>query len=94
MKRKPCEIDGQVQSGAHRWRARSVGCRAPQPQIREESLKLIAVFANGKDEFRTLPHFTKDDYSTEYLGQLTPRELFFHAMAGRKGLIDTAVKTA
>ena len=25
---------------------------------------------------------------------LTPQEFFFHAMAGREGLIDTAVKTA
>jgi DNA-directed RNA polymerase II subunit RPB1 len=51
---------------------------------------------------RTLPHFTKDDYSPEskgfvensYLRGLTPQEFFFHAMAGREGLIDTAVKTA
>ncbi|KAF2435584.1 DNA-directed RNA polymerase II largest subunit [Tothia fuscella] len=51
---------------------------------------------------RTLPHFTKDDYSPQsrgfvensYLRGLTPSEFFFHAMAGREGLIDTAVKTA
>jgi len=51
---------------------------------------------------RTLPHFTKDDFSPEargfiensYLWGLTPQEFFFHAMAGREGLIDTAVKTA
>ncbi|CDK25021.1 unnamed protein product [Kuraishia capsulata CBS 1993] len=51
---------------------------------------------------RSLPHFTKDDYSAEskgfvensYLRGLTPQEFFFHAMAGREGLIDTAVKTA
>ncbi|OZJ04949.1 DNA-directed RNA polymerase II subunit rpb1 [Bifiguratus adelaidae] len=53
-------------------------------------------------KFRTLPHFTKDDYSPEskgfvensYLRGLTPQEFFFHAMGGREGLIDTAVKTA
>ena len=53
-------------------------------------------------KYRTLPHFTKDDYSAEsrgfvensYLRGLTPQEFFFHAMAGREGLIDTAVKTA
>ncbi|KAK9451487.1 DNA-directed RNA polymerase II subunit RPB1 [Limtongia smithiae] len=52
--------------------------------------------------YRTLPHFTKDDYSPEsrgfiensYLRGLTPQEFFFHAMAGREGIIDTAVKTA
>ncbi|TIA40621.1 putative DNA-dependent RNA polymerase II largest subunit [Aureobasidium pullulans] len=53
-------------------------------------------------KYRSLPHFTKDDYSPEsrgfvensYLRGLTPSEFFFHAMAGREGLIDTAVKTA
>ena len=51
---------------------------------------------------RTLPHFTKDDYTplsrgfvkNSYLRGLTPQEFFFHTMAGREGLIDTAVKTA
>jgi len=53
-------------------------------------------------KYRTLPHFAKDDYSApsrgfvenSYLRGLTPTEFFFHAMAGREGLIDTAVKTA
>ncbi len=53
-------------------------------------------------KYRSLPHFTKDDYTPEsrgfvensYLRGLTPSEFFFHAMAGREGLIDTAVKTA
>ncbi|KAF2859324.1 putative DNA-dependent RNA polymerase II largest subunit [Piedraia hortae CBS 480.64] len=52
--------------------------------------------------YRTLPHFPKDDYSpasrgfveNSYLRGLTPQEFFFHAMGGREGLIDTAVKTA
>lgn len=51
---------------------------------------------------RTLPHFPKDDYSPKsrgfvqnsYLTGLEPEEFFFHAMGGREGLIDTAVKTA
>ncbi|KQK11890.1 hypothetical protein BRADI_1g00350v3 [Brachypodium distachyon] len=50
----------------------------------------------------TLPHFTKDDYGPEshgfvensYHRGLTPQEFFFHAMGGREGLIDTAVKTS
>ncbi|KAI8344064.1 hypothetical protein BC941DRAFT_407662, partial [Chlamydoabsidia padenii] len=53
-------------------------------------------------KLRTLPHFSKDDHSPEsrgfvensYLRGLTPTEFFFHAMGGREGLIDTAVKTA
>jgi DNA-directed RNA polymerase II subunit RPB1 len=51
---------------------------------------------------RTLPHFSKDDFGPEskgfvensYLLGLTPQEFFFHAMGGREGLIDTAVKTS
>eukprot|EP01134_Creolimax_fragrantissima_P005297 CFRG5297T1 len=53
-------------------------------------------------QYRSLPHFLKDDYGPEsrgfvensYLSGLTPAEFFFHAMGGREGLIDTAVKTA
>ncbi|OWZ54006.1 DNA-directed RNA polymerase II subunit RPB1 [Cryptococcus neoformans 125.91] len=51
---------------------------------------------------RSLPHFSRDDYGPEsrgfvensYLRGLTPQEFWFHAMGGREGLIDTAVKTA
>ena len=53
-------------------------------------------------ENRTLPHFSKFDDSptargfveNSYIKGLTPEELFFHAMGGRVGLIDTAVKTS
>ena len=53
-------------------------------------------------ENRTLPHFTKYDDSpiargfveSSYINGLSPQELFFHAMGGRIGLIDTAVKTS
>lgn len=51
---------------------------------------------------RTLPHYNKFDNSPEargfvessFISGLTPQELFFHAMGGRVGLIDTAVKTS
>ena len=53
-------------------------------------------------ENRTLPHFNKFDDSpaargfveNSYISGLTAPELFFHAMGGRVGLIDTAVKTS
>ena len=53
-------------------------------------------------ENRTLPHYTKYDDSasprgfveSSYINGLSPQELFFHAMGGRVGLIDTAVKTS
>ena len=53
-------------------------------------------------ENRTLPHFTKYDDSpaargfveNSFISGLTPEELFFHAMGGRMGIIDTAVKTS
>ena len=51
---------------------------------------------------RTLPHFKQFDdtprargfVESSFIGGLTPEELFFHAMGGRIGLIDTAVKTS
>ena len=51
---------------------------------------------------RSLPHFTKFDDGIESRGfvessfvqGLRPAEYFFHAMGGREGLIDTAVKTS
>jgi DNA-directed RNA polymerase beta' subunit len=53
-------------------------------------------------ESRTLPHFTKYDDGPEsrgfvensFISGLSPHEFFFHAIGGRGGLIDTAVKTS
>jgi DNA-directed RNA polymerase II subunit RPB1 len=51
---------------------------------------------------RTLPHFARYDNGVEargfvehsFVDGLMPAEFFFHAQAGREGLIDTAVKTS
>ncbi len=51
---------------------------------------------------RTLPHFRKGDLGAEakgfvkasYKSGLHPTEYFFHAMGGREGLVDTAVRTS
>jgi DNA-directed RNA polymerase III subunit RPC1 len=51
---------------------------------------------------RTLPHFPKGSLeprskgfvSNSFFSGLTPTEFIFHAMSGREGLVDTAVKTA
>ena len=51
---------------------------------------------------RSLPHYPRYESSAEsrgfitsnFLNGLNPQEFFFHAMAGREGVIDTAVKTA
>jgi DNA-directed RNA polymerase subunit A' len=53
-------------------------------------------------EDRTLSHFKPNDLSSEahgfvensYTAGLTPKEFFFHAMGGREGLVDTAVRTS
>jgi DNA-directed RNA polymerase subunit A' len=53
-------------------------------------------------EDRTLSHFAPNDLSSEahgfvensYTSGLTPKEFFFHAMGGREGLVDTAVRTS
>jgi len=50
---------------------------------------------------RTLPHYKKYDDGAEargfvessFIRGLSPQEFFFHAMSGREGLIDTAVKS-
>jgi DNA-directed RNA polymerase subunit A' len=55
----------------------------------------------GYDE-RTLPHFRKGDRGSDahgfiqhsYKGGLNPTEFFFHAIGGREGLVDTAVRTS
>jgi DNA-directed RNA polymerase II subunit RPB1 len=51
---------------------------------------------------RTLPHFHRNDIGPDakgfcrnsYIEGLSPSEMFFHAMGGRTGTIDTAIKTA
>ena len=51
---------------------------------------------------RTLPHFTRNDVGPDakgfcrnsFIEGLSPSEMFFHAMGGRTGTIDTAIKTA
>ncbi|KAB8737515.1 hypothetical protein FH972_026474 [Carpinus fangiana] len=51
---------------------------------------------------RTLPHFpkaarqppSKGFVGNSFFSGLTPTEFIFHAMSGREGLVDTAVKTA
>ena len=56
---------------------------------------------NGFDN-RTLPHFRENSrepaakgfVANSFYSGLEPTEFFFHTMAGREGLVDTAVKTA
>lgn len=51
---------------------------------------------------RTLPHFDKGDLGADahgfvkssYKSGLSPTEYFFHAIGGREGLVDTAVRTS
>ena len=53
-------------------------------------------------ENRTLSHFEENDLSADahgfvehsYREGLNPKEFFFHAMGGREGLVDTAVRTS
>lgn len=53
-------------------------------------------------EERTLPHFKRGDRGApahgfvrnSYKSGLTPTEFFFHAIGGREGLVDTAVRTS
>ncbi len=53
-------------------------------------------------EERTLPHYRRGDRGADahgfikhsYKGGLSPTEFFFHAIGGREGLVDTAVRTS
>ncbi len=66
-----------------------------QQSVRGERIK------RGYSE-RTLPHFKKGELGAKargfvhssYKRGLDPLEFFFHAMGGREGLVDTAVRTA
>ena len=69
-----------------------------QQELTGTGYKRIGKLYNG----RTLPYYCIDDdtpeargfVSNSYLTGLNPQEFFFHMMAGRIGLIDTAVKTS
>lgn len=68
--------------------------------VGQQSVEGARVFADKGN--RTLSCFSKNDTSLEghgfvqnsYALGLNPYEYFFHAMGGREGLVDTAVKTA
>lgn len=72
----------------------------PHPQQPPQSVGGKRCFDGFKH--RTLPHFPRGDKSSDAKGfveasffdGLSPSEFFFHTMAGREGLVDTAVKTA
>jgi len=68
-----------------------------QQSVRGERIKRGYAYSN-----RTLPHFKPGDLGarargfvrSSYKGGLSPVEFFFHAMGGREGLVDTAVRTS
>ena len=70
-------------------------CLLGQQELEGHRVPLLATF-------RTLPSFAPFDFSARaggfisdrFLSGIRPQEFFFHCMAGREGLIDTAVKTA
>ena len=71
-----------------------IGCVGQQ---NIEGQRVPAMYGAG----RTLPHYPFGIPSTEacgfvsgsYAKGLSPQEVFFHALGGREGLIDTAIKT-
>jgi len=68
--------------------------------VGQQSVRGERITRGYKD--RTLPHFQRGELGTEakgfvhnsYKEGLNPTEFFFHAMGGREGLVDTAVRTA
>ena len=69
--------------------------------MRFHQISMHATLAPGMQD-RSLPHFPRGDktpagkgfVANSFYSGLTPTEFFFHTMAGREGLVDTAVKTA
>ncbi|EPB66803.1 RNA polymerase Rpb1, domain 5 [Ancylostoma ceylanicum] len=86
-----------IQSGAKGSAVNAMQISCCLGQIELEG-KRMAVTVAG----RTLPSFKAFDPSPRaggfidqrFLTGINPQELFFHTMAGREGLIDTAVKTS
>jgi len=68
--------------------------------VGQQSVRGGRVFRGYRD--RTLPHFGKGSLDAKshgfvrscYKKGLAPTEYFFHAMGGREGLVDQAVRTA
>ncbi|KMQ41804.1 DNA-directed RNA polymerase III largest subunit [Trichophyton rubrum] len=68
--------------------------------VGQQSIENARVSKGFQD--RTLPHFARHSQHAlakgfvrnSFFSGLTPTEFLFHAMSGREGLIDTAVKTA
>jgi len=68
--------------------------------IGQQSVRGERIMRGYKD--RTLPHFKPGDIGarargfvySSYKSGLNPLEFFFHAMGGREGLVDTAVRTS
>ena len=86
-----------IQSGAKgsSVNAMQMSCLLGQQELEGRRPRLMA---NGN----TLPSFLPYDpapasggfIANSFMSGLTPQEYFFHCMAGREGLVDTAVKTS
>jgi len=94
----PLENSGIVmtRSGA---RGSSLNIGQMMGSVGQQSIRGKRIMRGYED--RTLPHFKENDATPMargfvyncYRDGLTPLEFFFHAMGGREGLVDTAVRT-
>ncbi|MFC1803202.1 DNA-directed RNA polymerase subunit A' [Thermoproteota archaeon] len=94
----PLENSGIVmtRSGA---RGSSLNIGQMMGSVGQQSIRGKRIMRGYED--RTLPHFSENDAAPIargfvyncYRDGLTPLEFFFHAMGGREGLVDTAVRT-
>ena len=97
-------LSGQTNRFMDMYNAKSKGSNVNISQMISNVGQIIVDGQRIKYGFtdRTLPHFCKFDDSAEargfvensFVSGLSPHEFFFHAMGGREGLIDTAVKTS
>jgi hypothetical protein len=54
----------------------------------------LSLLSLGSPFLPHLPYTGRGFVANSFFSGLTPSEFFFHTMAGREGLVDTAVKTA
>jgi DNA-directed RNA polymerase beta' subunit len=99
MKGKKNSLVMMFESGAKGNHINSSQITAFVAQQNVKGRRIPKLLSDGK---RCLPFYTTEDISSEsrgfvnrpYMAGLTPQQTYFHAMGGREGLIDTAIKTA
>jgi len=92
------KIDNDIVNGCNRIKTKTqyqcVETLASYSSIKTLAIRACGVFASDLSQQVFKKYNERGFVMNSYMDGLTPQELFFHAMGGRIGLIDTAVKTS